>query len=83
VLTPSASTLAEIIKDRRRQLGLSQTEASDLVGLSQKTISAFELKPESTKLETFFKILSALNLEIHIVPKEKKSKSTQGWNEEW
>jgi transcriptional regulator with XRE-family HTH domain len=44
VLTPSASTLAEIIKDRRRQLGLSQTEASDLVGLSQKTISAFELQ---------------------------------------
>jgi HTH-type transcriptional regulator / antitoxin HipB len=83
VLTPSASTLAEIIKDRRRQLGLSQTEASDLVGLSQKTISAFELKPESTKLETFFKILSALNLEIHVVAKEKSNKSTEGWNEEW
>jgi HTH-type transcriptional regulator / antitoxin HipB len=83
VLIPSASTLAEVIKDRRRQLGLSQTEASDLVGLSQKTISAFELKPESTKLETFFKILSALNLEIHLVPKEKNNKSTEGWNEEW
>ncbi len=83
MLTPSASTLAEIIKDRRRQLGLSQTEASDLVGLSQKTISAFEIKPESTKLETFFKILSALNLEIHVVPKEKSNKSTKGWNEEW
>jgi HTH-type transcriptional regulator / antitoxin HipB len=82
VLTPSASILAEIIKDHRCQLGLSQTEAADLVGLNQKTVSAFELKPESTKLETFFKILSALNLEIHIVPKEK-NKSAEGWPEEW
>jgi HTH-type transcriptional regulator / antitoxin HipB len=83
VLTTSESILAEIVKDRRCQLGLSQTEAADLVGLNQKTISAFELKPESTKLETFFKILSALNLEIHIVPKEKSNKSAEGWPEAW
>jgi HTH-type transcriptional regulator / antitoxin HipB len=82
VLTPSASILAEIARDRRCQLGLSQTEAADLVGLNQKTISAFELKPESTKLETFFKILSALNLEIHLVPKEQ-NKSAERWPEEW
>jgi HTH-type transcriptional regulator / antitoxin HipB len=83
MLIPSAQTLAEVTKDRRRQLKLSQTETSDRVGLSQKTISAFELKPESTKLETFFRLLSALNLELHLVPKEDTETTRAGWKEEW
>jgi HTH-type transcriptional regulator / antitoxin HipB len=47
------------------------------------TVSAFENKPDSTKLETVFRLLSALDLELHIMPKETKIKDNQGWNEEW
>jgi DNA-binding XRE family transcriptional regulator len=46
----SSQELAVCLKDRRQQLRLSQTEVVDRVGLLQKTLSAFENKPDSTKL---------------------------------
>jgi HTH-type transcriptional regulator / antitoxin HipB len=83
MLITSTETLAIAAKDRRRQIKLSQAEVGNKIGLRQKTISAFESKPDSTKLETLCKILSALNLELHIVPKENSAKMNQGWDEEW
>jgi HTH-type transcriptional regulator / antitoxin HipB len=83
MLITSTEILAIAAKDRRRQIKLSQAAVGYKVGLRQKTISAFESKPESTKLETFCKILSALNLELHIVPKEDSAKMHQEWDEEW
>jgi HTH-type transcriptional regulator / antitoxin HipB len=53
------------------------------VGLLQKTLSAFENKPDSTKLETLFRILAALDLQLQVIPKEDRETITQGWNEEW
>jgi HTH-type transcriptional regulator / antitoxin HipB len=83
MLIPSAKTLAIAAKGRRHQLHISQAEVANKVGLRQKTVSAFESKPESTKLETFFKLLSAMDLELHIIPKEDSHKMHQGWDEEW
>jgi HTH-type transcriptional regulator/antitoxin HipB len=79
----SPKHLAEFARDYRNQKKLSQTEVSDRVGLQQKTVSAFESNPEGTKLETFFRLLSALDLELQIVPKSEISVSTPGWTEEW
>ncbi len=79
----STKELAEYVKDYRKRKRLRQAEVSDRVGLRQMTISAFESKPESTKLETFFRLLSALDLELHVMPKGTKTKDEQGWNEEW
>jgi HTH-type transcriptional regulator / antitoxin HipB len=79
----STKELAEFTKDHRKRKKLSQVEVSDRVGLRQMTLSAFESKPESTKLETLFRLLSALDLELHVMPKETKIKDDQGWNEEW
>jgi HTH-type transcriptional regulator / antitoxin HipB len=79
----STRELAEFTRDRRKRERLSQAEVSDRVGLRQMTVSAFESKPESTKLETLFRLLSALDLEMHVVPKGAKSKDDQGWDEEW
>ncbi len=79
----SSQELAVCLKDRRKQLQLSQTEVVDRVGLLQKTLSAFENKPDSTKLETLFRILAALNLQLQVIPKEDRETIAQGWNEEW
>jgi HTH-type transcriptional regulator / antitoxin HipB len=79
----SPGELAELSRDHRTQKKLSQAEVGDRVGLRQKTVSAFESKPASTKLDTFFRLLSALDLELHIIPKEKIESLTQGWDEEW
>jgi HTH-type transcriptional regulator / antitoxin HipB len=79
----SSQELAVCLKDRRQQLQLSQSEVVDRVGLRQKTLSAFEIKPDSTKLETLFRLLSALDLQLQVIPKEDRDTIAQGWNEEW
>jgi HTH-type transcriptional regulator / antitoxin HipB len=81
MLIHSTQELAEFTRDYRKRKRLSQSEASDRVGLRQKTVSAFESKPESTKLETVFRLLSALDLELHIVPRGEAT--FQGWDQEW
>jgi HTH-type transcriptional regulator / antitoxin HipB len=79
----SPKQLAEFTRDYRKQKKLNQAEVGDRVGLRQKTVSAFESKPASTKLDTFFRLLSALDLELQIVPKESIGTSIPGWDEEW
>ena len=78
----SPKELALFIISQRKKLKLSQTGVSNLVGLKQKTISGFENNPGSTKLETLFRILSALNLDIEIVSKDDAPSKTR-WKEEW
>ena len=79
----SAKELALVVIGQRRRLKLSQTEVGQLVGLNQKTISAFENKPDSTELETLFRILSAVNFDMMIFDKNKMSAEEALWKEEW
>jgi len=79
----SANELALLVISRRKELGLSQSEVADRVGLKQKTISAFENKPESTKLDTLFRILSAVKLDLNGIAKEKVNVVEKPWAEEW
>ncbi|EMG6582935.1 helix-turn-helix domain-containing protein [Providencia rettgeri] len=77
--------LSAYMKDVRETKKLSQSKVASKVGIRQDTVSSFELFPDSTKLETFFKILSALNLELDIKPRNESgsSNSNSGWKEEW
>ncbi len=70
------------VMSQRKKLKLSQSAVGNLVGLKQKTISAFENKPESTQLETLFRILSALNLDLKLADKGKTEVNSE-WSEEW
>jgi HTH-type transcriptional regulator/antitoxin HipB len=79
----STNELAEFARDYRTRKKLSQAEISDRVGLRQKTVSAFESRPESTKLATFFKLLSALDLQLQLIPKGETSNAVKGWDQEW
>jgi len=80
---PSPKELAFLVIAKRKQLGLTQTQVADLVGLKQKSISAFENKPENTRLETLFRILAALNLDIKVTEKEAATKNKKVWKQEW
>lgn len=83
MLIRSHKELALFVVNQRKKLKLSQTEVGNLAGLKQKTISAFENKPESTKLDTLFHILSAVNLDIKISPKNETTMNKTKWQEEW
>lgn len=79
----SPKELALLVKDHRQKLKLSQADVGDLVGLKQQTLSEFEINPQSTQLDTLFRILSALQLDIKIVAKDEKSAAVAQWKEEW
>ncbi|MFC3908304.1 helix-turn-helix domain-containing protein [Legionella dresdenensis] len=75
----SAKDLALYLNDRRKQLKMSQSEVADLVGLKQDTISKFENSPDNSRVDTLFRILSALNLNISLVEKGQKTHEEIEW----
>lgn len=77
----STDMLATSIRDQRKRVHITQSTLAEQTGLKQSTISTFENQPDGTKLETLFKLLSALDLELHLVP--KSSEKTTGWEQEW
>lgn len=80
----SAKQLSACLKDVRRSQKLSQGKVADRVGIRQDTVSCFEINPESTKLETLFKILASLELCLDIKPRTDPPDSpSSGWKEEW
>lgn len=81
----STQQLSAYLKDVRLDDGLSQTDIARKVGIRQDTVSSFELRPGSIKMDTFFKLLSALDLNIEITPRNSSGTSNEdsGWQEEW
>lgn len=78
----SPKQLAIFLKDLRKTQKLTQADIAKRVGLRQDTISKFEHHPETTQIETFFKIISALKLDLHLDLKDQKRQSGE-WKEEW
>ncbi|GIU43843.1 transcriptional regulator [Shewanella sairae] len=89
----NSKQLSAYLKDARLNMKLSQSKVASKVGIRQDTVSSFEQNPDSTKLETLFKILSALNLELDIKVRnselaerlndDKSTAPEQEWKEEW
>lgn len=84
----NSKQLSSYLKDVRITQKLSQGKVASKVGIRQDTVSSFEQHPDSTKLETFFKILSALNLELTVTPRNETvanndASAAASWKEEW
>ncbi|OBU02212.1 helix-turn-helix domain-containing protein [Morganella psychrotolerans] len=79
----SPASLANAVRDQRKISKMSQTQTAELIGIKQTTVSDFENKPESTKLETLFKILAALDLELHVTKRGSTPDEKKIWNKEW
>ncbi|WP_027713641.1 helix-turn-helix domain-containing protein [Dickeya chrysanthemi] len=85
----NSKQLSSSLKDVRITQKLSQRKVASKVGIRQDTVSSFEQHPDSTKLETFFKILSALNLELTVTPRNMDAANNEvsvvesSWKEEW
>ncbi|GGO65197.1 type II toxin-antitoxin system antitoxin HipB [Bowmanella pacifica] len=76
----SPKQLADYLKLIRTQNNWSQAEVAQRVGVKQSTISNFENDPDRCQMQTFFKILQALNLTISVAP-NKNQQATQ--DEDW
>lgn len=66
----SARQLGALIREERRRRSLTQQELADLTGTGQKTISAIENGNEGVTLETVFRLLAVLKLDINFFPRD-------------
>lgn len=79
MIISSAKDLALYLNDKRKQLKMNQSEVAELVGLKQDTISKFENSPDNSRIDTLFRILSALNLNISLVDKNQETQEEIEW----
>ncbi|MDR3490416.1 MAG: XRE family transcriptional regulator [Gammaproteobacteria bacterium] len=79
-LVHSPKSLASAITRQRKAKKLSQTEAGSIFNIEQSTFSSIENGAPGTRLETLFRILAALDLEMVIRP---KTVSTHKTEESW
>lgn len=66
----SPRQLGLLVRNERMARNLSQQQLADLSGTGQKTISAIENGSEGATLETVFRILSVLELQISFSPRD-------------
>lgn len=83
MLIYSPQELSILAIKQRKKLGLTQAEVADRVGLKQKTISAFENRPESVMLATAFLILTSLGLELELNADASVPAKEKEWQHEW
>ena len=56
----ASTNIGQLIKERRRDLGVSQTELAERMGVSSKTVRAWEwgnTAPKGRKCATLFEVL--------------------------
>ncbi len=83
-LIRTPAQLSAILKSARKQKGLTQAAAGETVGLKQSTVSVIEKHVGGTAVETLYKLLSALDLEL--VVRDKKAdpeKASSSTSREW
>lgn len=76
----SPKSLGIAIKRQRKLKKLNQTDAGSAFKIEQSTLSSVERGAPGTRLDTLFRILAALELEIVIQSKEKTPPKTE---EDW
>lgn len=67
VLSPKA--LGVLLRDLRKQKGLTQTELGRKVGLDQKKVSLMENGNPNMRVDSLFRLLSALDHGVVVAPK--------------
>lgn len=70
--------LGQILRGQRKSQALTQQEAAHLVGLLPKTISKLELDTATSTIESLYKLLSALQLEL-VVQSRSQASSGKEW----
>lgn len=58
------STLATLVKCHRKQAGLSQKELADYAGVGKTVVYDMEHGKRTIQLQTAFKILAVLNINV-------------------
>lgn len=74
IASRTPTQLGAALRRTRKQRGLSQADLSSRIGKRQATISTLEAAGNAT-LDTFFAVLSALDLELTVRPRSKGARA--------
>ncbi len=77
----SSKALGSVIKRVRKAKNIGQTAVGSAFKIDQGTVSSIENGAPGTRLETVFRILAALDLEMIIQPRKVDKKNLK--KEEW
>jgi HTH-type transcriptional regulator/antitoxin HipB len=68
-LVISPKVLGVLLRDLRKQKGLTQTELGRKVGLDQKKVSLMENGNPNMRVDSLFRLLSSLDYGLVVAPK--------------
>lgn len=77
VNTPEA--LAHLIVQLRREQGITQQLLADRMGMRQPTVSKLERAPRASRVDTLFRALAALGLELAVVERPRPDDAETPW----
>lgn len=75
----SPKDIGAALRDLRKRQGLSQAELGRRVGLDQQKVSLIENGNPNTRLDSLFRLLSALGLGLSLQVKEEPPLSGDSW----
>jgi len=75
----SAKVLGQILKSYRSQKGLTQEQAGNLVGITQAMVSRIERGESNARIDTLFRLMSGLELEVTVKPIKKETGAGDNW----
>ena len=75
--------LGPILRSIRAERGLTQQDAGAKVGLKQSTVSAIESDSARSSVDTLYKLLSALDLELVVRYKQSDRGTARTRKQEW
>lgn len=79
----TANELSLFLKNERKQQHRTQSDVSSNIGIKQPTLSAFEQQSSLSRIETLFKIVHELGLELHLSKPQSSINDKDKWAQEW
>lgn len=77
----SPKILGQILKSARHGRGLNQQQAGNLVGITQAMVSRIETGESNARIDTLFRLLAALDMEMTVKPRDTSAGLSEG--DEW
>lgn len=74
----SPQSLGEALRATRKKKGMSQLEVGKSVGIDQPSMSKIERGESSARVDTLFRLLAALEMELVIQPRQKSLNQKKG-----
>ncbi len=68
-----SGAMAEVVRQRRKQLGLTQAEVAELAGLAVRTVHAVEAGKSTLRLDALLAVVDVVGLQLQLTRRTGES----------